>query len=331
MSFNTTFPGFRLRLTRWGGVFLVACLVLGAAAVNTGNNALMAALGIALGAYVVSGTWSRQVLARVEARVIPPRDLFAGRPAIVEVELHNRSRLFPAYGLLLRDADGWPVLLERLLPVGASRRYSVRRSFPRRGRVPLGPWRLEVLLPLGFFLKSKSLLVHDEVLVYPRLLERSRLSLSGRGGERVPDRLEGRGREGEVSRLREYQDGDERRLVHWKQSARQQRPIVVERQRAAEAPVVLVLDPRLSDPRDPELLERFEELVSEVATRVVERLGRGEAAGVVVGATVAGPYSSPAQAPLLLGPLAVVEACGRDAAGPVEVPGGLRFSVEGAA
>jgi len=330
MSFHATFPGFQLRLTRWGGVFLVACLVLGAAAVNTGNNALMAALGVALGGYVVSGTWSRQVLASVEARVSPPRDLFAGRPVMVEVELANRSRFFPAYGLLLRDAEGRPVLLERLLPAGASRRYSVRRSFPRRGRVPIGPWRLEVLLPLGFFLKSKSLLVRDEVLVYPRLLDRSRLALSGRGGGRVPVRLEGRGREGEVSRLREYRDGDERRLVHWKQSARQQRPIVVERQRAAEAPVVLVLDPRLSDPRDPELLRRFEELVSEVATRVVERLGRGEAVGVVVGPVVAGPTSSPARAPLLLEPLAVVEARGRDAEGPPELPGTLRFSVEAA-
>ena len=275
MSFHTTFPGFRLRLTRWGGVFLLAALVLGAAAVNTGNNALMAVLGLALGAYVVSGTWSRQVLAGVEVRVEAPRDLFAGRPVMVEVELGNRSRWFPAYGLVLRDAEGRAVLVERLLPARSRRRYSVRRSFPRRGRVPLGPWRLEVLLPLGFFLKSKSLLAGDEVLVYPRLLERSRIPPTGGGGERVPHRLEGRGREGEISRLREYQDGDERRQVHWKQSARQQRPIVVERQRAAETPVVLVLDPRVSDPADPAVLERFEELVSEVATRVVERLGRG--------------------------------------------------------
>jgi uncharacterized protein (DUF58 family) len=330
MSFRTSFPDFRLRLTFWGGGFLVAALVLGAAAVNTGNNALMAALGLALGAYVVSGTWSRQVLARVEARVTAPRDLFAGRPTVVEVELFNRSRWFPAYGLLLRDAEDQPVLLERLLPTGSRRRYSVSRSFPRRGRVPLGPWRLEVLLPLGFFLKSKSLLAGQEVVVYPRLLDRSRLDVTGHGGGRVPHQLGGRGREGEVTRLREYRDGDERRQVHWKQSARQQRPIVVERQRASEAPVVMVLDPRVSDPHDPVILEQFEELVSEVATRVVERLGRGEPAGVVVGSTVAGPFSSPLQAPLLLRPLAEVEACGPDAVGPMEVAGSLRFSVQGA-
>ena len=64
---------------------------------------------------------------------------------------------------------------------------------------------------------------------------------------------------------------------------------------------------------------------------MVERLGRGEAAGVVVGSRVAGPYSGSAQTPLLLGPLAEGEACGPDAPGPAEVTGSLRVRVEGAA
>jgi len=57
MSHPVTFPGFQLRLTRWGAIFLLAVLVLGFAAVNTGNNALMGLLGLALASYVVSGLW----------------------------------------------------------------------------------------------------------------------------------------------------------------------------------------------------------------------------------------------------------------------------------
>ena len=87
MSFADVFPGFRLRLTRWGVAYLVAAVVLGLAAVNTGNNALMALLGLALGSYVVSGTWSRQVLAMIESRVTLPREIYAGRPAVADVEL----------------------------------------------------------------------------------------------------------------------------------------------------------------------------------------------------------------------------------------------------
>ncbi|MEJ2582569.1 MAG: hypothetical protein P8127_13185, partial [Acidobacteriota bacterium] len=79
MSFANSFPGFRLRLTKWGAAFLVACVILGLAAVNTGNNSLMALLGLALGSYVVSGTWSRQVLGAIEAKLFLPPDIHAER------------------------------------------------------------------------------------------------------------------------------------------------------------------------------------------------------------------------------------------------------------
>ena len=115
MAFANAFPGFRLRLTRWGVVYLVAAVVLGLAAVNTGNNALMALLGLGLGSYVISGTWSRQVLATVEATVDLPTEIYAGRPAVVDVELRNTSGIFPAYGLVVRDLDGRHLSLREIV------------------------------------------------------------------------------------------------------------------------------------------------------------------------------------------------------------------------
>jgi uncharacterized protein (DUF58 family) len=328
VNLRNSFPGFQLRLTRWGAAFLMAVLVLGVSAVNTGNNALMAALGLALGAYVVSGTWSRQVLGCCSAHVRPPRDVFADRPVFLELELANSSRLFPAYGLVLRDGEGRAVVLEPLLPAGGRRAHAVARLFPRRGWTSLGPWRLEVLLPLGFFLKSKQLLVGQRLLVYPKLLERSSVGANGRGGRLESERLDGRGREGDVTHLREFQDGDERRQIHWKQSARQQRPIVTERERPVEAPVFLVVDPRVRQPADPVSRARFEHLLSEVATGVVERLGQGKAVGLVVGPLVVGPFSSPHQAPLLLAPLAEVELQSLAGPAPATVRGGVVLRVE---
>ncbi len=120
-------------MTRWGLGYLAACLVLGLAAVNTGNNALMAILGLALGSYVISGLWSRQVLGSIGARVKLPKEVFAGKPAVVEVDLINSSRFFPAYGLVVRGPDGGVVLGEPLLEPGACRRHSVEMVFPDRG------------------------------------------------------------------------------------------------------------------------------------------------------------------------------------------------------
>ena len=322
MAFADVFPGFRLRLTRWGVAYLIASVVLGLAAVNTGNNALMALLGLALGSYVVSGTWSRQVLAAVEATVDLPSEIYAGRPAVVDVELTNGSSIFPAYGLIVRDAGGRRVVAELFLATGQRRRHSVEVVFPRRGWHELGPWRLEVLLPLGFFVKSKVLVADRQVLVYPRLLPSSASSVRRGGGRRSPDALESRGREGEVTQLRDYREGDEVRAMHWKQTARQQRPVVVERKRATEKPVFFVLDPRLEDPSDPQQLERFEHLVSEIATGVVKRLREGIRVGLVVGPLVVPPVRSIRRSPMLLRPLAEVEALPAIEAAPARVDNG---------
>ncbi len=307
MSWKERFPGFRLRLTRWGGVFLVALLVLGLAAVNTGNNSLMAILGLALGTYAVSGGWSRQVLGAVRVRTTPPPDVYAERPAVVDVEVVNTSRWLPAYGVVVRGRDGRVVVMEELLPPRSGRVHAVETVFPRRGRQPLGPWRVEIALPLGFFLKSKRVVEDTDVLVYPKLLasgippERSdarRLSMTHPAG---------RGREGDVTQLRDWREGDDPRQLHWKQTARQQRPIVADRQHHVDAPVVVVLDTRLEDPDDPALLERFEHLVSLAATTVVERLTRGVSVGLLAGAVRLPPVAGIENAGRLLAVLAEVE------------------------
>jgi uncharacterized protein (DUF58 family) len=331
MKLAATFPGFRLRLTRWGTVFLVAVLVLGFAAMNAGNNALMALLGLALASYVVSGTWSRQVLGKIAIRARVTGEVFAGRPAMVDVEITNRSRVFPAYGLVVRDVLGRVVLCEPMLSPSSTHRRSVEVSFEDRGWSDLGPWRLEVLLPLGFFEKSKELLGDIAVLVFPRLLRRSSADAMRGGGTRSAEGFIDGGREGDVVQLRPYRDGDDRRQIHWKQTARQQTPIVVDRQKRAERPVYLVVDPRVEDPNDQDLRARFELMVSDVATGVVRRLEGGEAVGLVVGRTVIPPVRSSNRAARLLRPLAEVQPLPADAPPPAYGGEGssLSFRAEG--
>ncbi len=317
MKFATAFPGFRLRTTRWGKFFLLAVLVLAMAAVNTSNNALMMLLGMALASFVVSGVWSRGVLRQVVVRVIrPPHEVFAGQPARFTLELENRSRLFPAYGLVLGDRTGRALLVLPDLPREGKRQRLVEQSFPDRGWNQVGPLRLDVELPLGFFVKSKMVLAEEHVLVYPRLLKYSDAAAERGGGLRHAERFLGRGRQGEVTQLRVFQAGDERRQIHWKQTARQGRLIVMDRQAQAEAPTFLVVDPRLSDPGDPVLCERFEHLLRSAATSAVQRLARGEAVGLVLGAIRVPPVEGSGQAGKLLTPLAEVQPQGLDQPAP---------------
>ncbi len=304
------FPGFSLRLTRWGGLFLVLILLVGGAAVNTGNNALMMLFGIGLGTYVVSGAWSRQVLGKVELELRVPRDLHAGSEVPVVATLVNRSRFFPGAGLVVRGSEGEIVLFEPWLAAGAVHRRTVILRPQRRGRWPVGPWRLEVLLPLGFFLKSKRVFEGLELLVYPRLLSSEEALLAA--GKRPSVRSGGRrGREGEVTQLRPFREGDEARQLHWKQTARQQRPIVVERQRTLPNPEILVLSTTVDDPRNPVVREKFEMEVSRVATAALNLLHRGVPVGLRLGERLIPPVSGLAGRASLLVPLAEVQPTAR--------------------
>jgi uncharacterized protein (DUF58 family) len=307
------YPGFGLRITRWGTIFLVAVVIVALAAVNTGNNSLMVLFGMALGCYVVSGVWSRQVLGRVRAAAVPKDEVFAGRPAPVQVELRNTSRLFPAYGLVLRDAERRLLLVEPHVPAGGTCTRTVEVMFTERGRQPLGPWRLEVLLPLGFFLKSKEVARGAEVLVYPRLATTGLAPELYDGAEQLVERLAGRGRSGEVTQLRGFRDGDELRHIHWKQTARQRRLVVAERQRYERAAAMVVVDNRLRDPGDRRQRVELELRISRAATTVVRHLARGQAIGLVAGGVVIEPQSRLARLGALLRPLAELEPAPLDA------------------
>ncbi|NOZ79280.1 MAG: DUF58 domain-containing protein [Acidobacteria bacterium] len=304
MSVTRPFPGFKLRLTRFGAIFLAGMLVGGLAAANTGNNALVMMLGIAMGSFVVSGTWSRQVLGRVEVCLELPRRLHAGTPAPVEVIITNRSRLFPAYGLVIRDEDGAEILVEPLVGTRSVIHRTARIVPPRRGWETFGPWRLEVVLPLGFFVKSKLVGTASRRLVYPRLARPGSVALANAV---TGPRWSGsgrRGRDGELRELRDFREGDERRQIHWKQSARQQRLIVVDRDAPSGEPLFVVVDPRAAGSDGTVIRERFESVLSAAATVVVERLRRGLPVGVVVGRIVIQPSGRLTDVERLLRPLA---------------------------
>ena len=112
--------------------------------------------------------------------------------------------------------------------------------------------------------------------------------------------------------------------LHWKQTARQQRPIVVDRQRRAAFPAFFVIDPRVGDPSDSAARTRFEEMVSEVATGVVRLLERGEEVGLVVGREVVQPIRERRKAAVLLRPLAEVQPVRLDDPAPAAVASARR-------
>lgn len=91
---------FQYDVTREGLVFIGAILIIGVAALNTGNNLLFIVVSAMLASILVSGVTSASVLRGLELDVALPEHVFAGRKLMVRFALHN-VRFLPSFSVVL--------------------------------------------------------------------------------------------------------------------------------------------------------------------------------------------------------------------------------------
>ncbi len=90
---------FDFDLTREGIVYLVVALVIGVAALNTGNNLLFIVLAAMLAAVIASGVASAAVLRGLELEVSLPAHIFADSPVSGRITLTNTRRSSPSFSI----------------------------------------------------------------------------------------------------------------------------------------------------------------------------------------------------------------------------------------
>src|SRR5579864_2329904 len=90
---------FDYDVTRAGIVYALVTLVIGIAALNTGNNLLYIVVAAMLAAILVSGVVSAWVLRWLELDVRLPEHVFAGRPVAGRIVLRNPRRLLPSFSI----------------------------------------------------------------------------------------------------------------------------------------------------------------------------------------------------------------------------------------
>src|SRR5579863_1824261 len=90
---------FDYDVTRAGIVYVLVTLVIGIAALNTGNNLLYIVVAAMLAAILVSGYASAWVLRYLELDVRLPEHVFAGRPVMGHIVLNNPRRFLPSFSV----------------------------------------------------------------------------------------------------------------------------------------------------------------------------------------------------------------------------------------
>ncbi len=88
---------FDYDVTRVGIIYVVTIVLIGIAALNTGNNLLYVIVAAMLAAILVSGIASAVVLRGLELDVHLPDQVFAGRPALAEIVVRNGRQWLPTF------------------------------------------------------------------------------------------------------------------------------------------------------------------------------------------------------------------------------------------
>lgn len=264
----------RIRPTKVGLWYVLCAVLVGVAATNTGNNALYIVLALMLAILVVTGTVSRVNLRRLRCELEAPEAIYAKRPFHLRLTARNGGRWLPRWLLVFSVSDQAQPLLVPYLP-----RYGRSKGFmevilPTRGRHRFRWVHVGSIFPVGFFHKGMRYPVDVEVLVFPELYPAASVSpvLTGARGE-GDSRKVGWGHD--LHALRSFQQGDDPRGIHWKQTARTGDLVYTEREIEEGQRLSILFDNAVGELDDPEERQRFERLVSEAATAAVDHLDRG--------------------------------------------------------
>jgi uncharacterized protein (DUF58 family) len=228
-----------LKLTRSGFIYIFITLLLGFAAVNTGNNLLYLMVSALLGFIAVSGVLGKWNLDRVHVCYLPPDEIYDGLPTLLSIELVNRRRWLPIFLMEIVVAD-CTVFFPVVDPQQGLQK-SLELTLCGRGRRQLPAVAVRSRFPVNFFIRSKGLIINQQVTVFPAPLPCPDLHQIDPGGGQGSQQNWQKGYDGDINRIRDYQGGEPLKSIHWKLSARHDHLKVKELSAVTRKPVVLDL------------------------------------------------------------------------------------------
>jgi uncharacterized protein (DUF58 family) len=292
-----------LRLEGWYYLFVIIFVIGGA--VLRGVNVLVALAGLMSAALILHWQLVRRSLTGMTITRSVPGKLCAGDTLEVEVSIKRRGNRGGSWAMEFCDqlervdpSDDEPVSEVKLLfphvKGGGQLRQRYQCAISQRGVYRFSQARIASRYPLGLLEGSRFLDMPDRVVVYPRI---------GRLAPRWQELIEAdqtgqtsarhrRGwNEGDFYALREWRNGDSRRWIHWRTSAKLGALAVRQFEQRRSCDVALVLD--LHQPASPSNYQRaiVEATISFAATAVVDLCKRGGSwLGLIVASRAVGHW-----------------------------------------
>ncbi len=196
-----------------------------------GFNLLLVLAGLMVGALLTQWRWTRRSLEAIQISPAIPADIFANRAFTLRYRLTNASNWMPGWMLRVEQSikleqkgdQGRVATGVAVLRPNSSRWINCEATLTRRGRYQLGPTRLMTCFPFSLLEANREHGKGQELVVYPELfpLRRTwRQQLESRGGGTSATQRRNGPTEGDFFGLREWQNGDSPKWIHWRTSAR---------------------------------------------------------------------------------------------------------------
>jgi uncharacterized protein (DUF58 family) len=214
----------RYKITRGGMLFTAAIVVVGAAAVFTGDNPLFLIVAAMMATLLVSGFVSRLCLAGLELDFLVPEHVAATRVVPGRLYVRNRKWFLPSFSTRVTAVQerGSPALASNvyfpLIAAGATLDETVEICFSRRGSYKRNTFAFTTSFPFGFLERSARVTLLRETLVYPAIDPQPGFEelLGGIAGD-IETHYRGLGRD--FYRIRPYEATESARFVDWKATA----------------------------------------------------------------------------------------------------------------
>ncbi len=258
----------------------VVAFVFGAAMVKE-MNLLVLMAGMLLGPLLISWRSGVKALRGLQVERRMPQSIGAGETLSVNIDVRSKRRFGGSWAITITDqvardgdADNSPLRPAVWFPYIRRRHSAVqvyRGRLPRRGRYRFGPLTVSTRFPFGLLRRSQTVPAADTLIVYPRLgrlggawtVWRQEVAEDARRREHQHGRASG-----EFFGVREWHQGDNRRWIHWRSSAKHGVLVVRQFEKHRSRQFAILLD--LWQPKQPEMehLENVELAVSFAATLV---------------------------------------------------------------
>jgi uncharacterized protein (DUF58 family) len=236
------------------------------------------ALGL-IAAVLLAWAWTRLANRPLELRrYLPSGERLEGDDVKVRLELHGERRLVPAKWVVHERVGS---LGERATPLAAHGRAAYTLRGLPRGRYAFEASRAEIEDPFGLERVEQELSAPGALLVYPRLVDLDRLfsesGLRSHDGRRL---LLQRPAGFDLHSVREYEQGESLRKVHWRSTAKRGQLMVKELEDSPRDEVAVVLD------GDPSAVvgESFDVQVRAAGSILLAHSRRGRRAVLVINA-----------------------------------------------